>query len=237
MIIEILYPRLCCLYGDKGNTKFLQACLPDTTFIHTGLNDRPAFLDKDVDLCCMYSMSEQSQEIILDRLMPYKADIAARFAEGKTLFLLTGNALELFGDRIEREDGTAVPALGVYDFYVKRHAPNRFNTLLRGTFENMTLLGYTSRFSNIYGIPEEQALCTLDIGAGSDPATAWDGLYTGRVIATYMLGPLLVANPDLTKWLLTQLGITEPTLPFEEALYQSYEMRRKEYERPDLALD
>ena len=44
MKIEILYPDLCCLYGDKGNTKFLMQCLPDAEFIHTGLNEKPAFL-------------------------------------------------------------------------------------------------------------------------------------------------------------------------------------------------
>ena len=94
MKIEILYSELCCLYGDKGNTLFLKQCLPEAEFIETTLNAKPAFLDGDVDLCCMYSMSEQSQERILSRLMPYKEEIATRCAQGKTLFLLLGNALE-----------------------------------------------------------------------------------------------------------------------------------------------
>ena len=105
MKIEILYPELCCLYGDKGNTKFLQQCLPEAEFIYTQLNEKPHFLAEEIDLCCMYSMSEQSQELILSRLMPYQAELNAAFAEGKTLFLLTGNALELLGKYIQREDG------------------------------------------------------------------------------------------------------------------------------------
>ena len=237
MKIEILYSDLCCLYGDKGNTKFLVQCLPEAEFIYTGLNEKPAFLEGDVDLCCMYSMSEQSQEKILDRLIPYKADIAAACADGKALFLLLGNAMELFGQYIQREDGSKVTGLGVFDTYTVRHAPNRFNTLIQAEFENMTLLGYTSRFADTFGITEEDAFCHVQIGSGSDLKTKLEGIHSGRVIATYLLGPLLVANPDFSKWLLQQLGVEDPALPFEDALYLAYETKRKEFQRTDLELD
>lgn len=237
MRIEILYPELCCLYGDKGNTLFLQQCLPEAEFLFTQLNDKPHFLDEQIDLCCMYSMSEKSQELILSRMMQWKEEITACCASGKTLFLLTGNALELFGQYIQREDGSRVDALGVYDTYTVRHAPNRFNTLIQAEFEGMTLLGYTSRFSDTYGVTDEMAMSRVQIGTGVNPNTKLEGIRQGRVIATYQLGPLLVANPDFSKWLLGQLGVESPALPFEADLYQSYETRRKEFQRPDLALD
>ena len=237
MKIEILYPDLCCLYGDKGNTKFLMQCLPEAEFIQTGLNEKPAFLNGDVDLCCMYSMSEQSQEKILDRLMPYKAEITAACAEGKTLFLLLGNAMELFGQYIQRENGSKVDGLGVFNTHTVRHAPNRFNTLIQASFENMTLLGYTSRFADTFGITEDNVFCHVEIGSGSDPKTKLEGIRSGHVIATYLLGPLLVANPDFSKWLLKQLGIENPTLPFEDVLQLAYETKRKEFQRTDLELD
>ena len=237
MKIEILYPELCCLYGDKGNTLFLQKCLPDAEFIYTQLNDQPHFLREDVDLCCMYSMSEQSQERILERLLQWREEICRCCTDGNTLFLLLGNAMELFGQYIQREDGTQIEALGVFNTYSKRHAPKRFNTLVQAIFENMTLLGYTSRFSDTYGITREMAMCQVEIGTGSAPDSQLEGIRQGQVVATYLLGPLLAANPDFAKWLLRQLHIDEPHLPFEEALYESYENRRKEFQRPDLALD
>ena len=237
MKIEILYPELCCLYGDKGNTLFLQKCLPDSKFIYTQLNDKPAFLSEDIDLCCMYSMSEISQERILERLLQWKDEIAAKLADSKTMFLLLGNAMELFGNYIQREDGSKVNALGIFDTYSVRHAPNRFNTLIQASFEGMTLLSYTSRFSDTFGITEDMAMCTVEIGTGSAPNTKLEGIRKDRVIGTYMLGPLLVANPDFSKWLLKQLGISDPQLPFADALYQSYECKRKEFQQPGLALD
>ena len=237
MTIEILYPDLCCLYGDKGNTLFLRQCLPQARFVETGLNEKPAFLTEEVDLCCLYSMSEKSQELILNRLRQWREEITAACKEGKTLFLLLGNAMELFGKFIQREDGSKVEGLGVFDTHTIRHAPNRFNTLIRAAFEDMTLLGYTSRFADTYGITEDMALCRVDIGSGSDPKTKLEGIRSGRVIATYLLGPLLVANPDFTKWLLGQLGVEAPVLPFEEALYLAYETKGKEFQRSDLELD
>lgn len=237
MRIEILYSELCCLYGDKGNTLFLKQCLPQAEFIETTLNAKPAFLDGDVDLCCLYSMSEQSQERILSRLMPYKEEIAARCAGGKTLFLLLGNALELFGQYIQREDGTRVEALGVYPTYTVRQAPNRFNTLIQAEFKDMTLLGYTSRFSQTYGLTEELAMSRVKIGSGVNPETKLEGICSGRVIATYLLGPLLVANPDFALWLFQELGAGVEQLPHEKALREAYEFKLKEFQQPDLALD
>ena len=237
MKIEIMYPELCCLYGDKGNTKFLQQCLPQAEFVYTQLNEKPHFLEGDIDLCCMYSMSEQSQELILNRLLPHKEAILSAMESGKTLFLLTGNALELLGKYIQREDGSKVEALGFRDTYSVRQAPNRFNTLIQADFENMTLLGYTSRFAHTYGVTEDFAMAKVTIGTGCEPKGKLEGIRTGRVIATYLLGPLLVANPDFAKWLLAQLGVSDAKLPFEADLYKAYEVKKQVFTRPDLELD
>jgi len=237
MKIEIMYPELCCLYGDKGNTMFLQQCLPDAEFIYTELNETPHFLTEDIDLCCMYSMSEQSQEWILSRLMPCRDQIAKCFESGKTLFLLTGNALELLGKYIQREDGSKVDALGIFDTYTVRQAPKRFNTLIQAEFAGMQLLGYTSRFSHTYGVTEALAMAKVSIGTGCEPGGKLEGIRSGRILATYLLGPLLVANPDFAKWLLAELGIPQPKLPFEADLYKAYEVRKQEFTRPDLELD
>ena len=75
MKIEILYPELCTLYGDKGNMQYLKLCLPDAEFVETTLNAKPLFLTEDIDLVYMCSMSEKSQEVILSRLLPLKEEI------------------------------------------------------------------------------------------------------------------------------------------------------------------
>lgn len=233
MIIEILYPRLCCLYGDKGNTMFLKQCFPEAEFIFTELNDKPYFLENKVDLCCMYSMSEQNQERALSRLLPYKDS----FTKSETLFLFLGNSMELLGNYIEAEDGTRIDGLGLFDIHSVRHAPKRFNTLIQAQFKDITLLGYTSRFSDTFGITEDIAFCKTEIGCGSDPQSKLEGIFVNNILATYLLGPLLPANPDFTKWLMQKLGCEQPVLPYEDALYIAYETKRKEFQLPDLELE
>lgn len=237
MKIEILYPELCCLYGDQGNTKFLQQCLPDAEFVFTNLNHKPSFLDGDVNLCCMYSCSEKNQELILNRMLQWKEEISQSIKEGNTMFLLLGNAMEIFGSYIEREDGTKVDTLQIFDMYVKRHAPKRFNTLIKAEFEGIELLGYTSRFSDTFGITEDMVMSKVLVGTGSDGAGKLEGIRTENVIGTYLLGPLLIANPDFTKWLFTKLNISDYTIPFEKDIYKAYEIRREEFQRPELVMD
>jgi len=233
MRIEVLYSDVCCLYGDKGNMMLLEKCLPEAEFIQTGLKDTPAFLSQKVDLVYLCSMSERSQELVLSRLMPHKEAIA----KADTLILAVGNSLELLGKYIQREDGSKVEALGLFDTYAVRQTPNRFNSLMKGEFEGMTLLGYTSRFSHTYGITQDIAMMNIPVGAGQNPKDQLEGIRSGNVLATYMNGPLLVANPDFTLWLLKQLGAQVDKLPGEAALRQAYDQKLKDFSIPDLEMN
>ncbi len=236
MKIEVLYPEICTLFGDKGNMKYLSQCLPDAEFVSTELNDKPLFLQEEVALVYMCSMSEKSQELILSRLMQYKDEIAPMLKEGRTLFLFVGNALELLGSYIQREDGSKVEGLGLFDFYSVRQAPNRFNNLMKAKFKDMTLIGYSSRFSHTYGISEDISFCKTEIGKGMNPDTNNEGIYTGKLIATYLLGPLLIQNPDFVHFLLAELGCPMDKIPYEDAMREAYAYKLKEFAKPELEL-
>lgn len=237
MKIEVLYPEICTLYGDKGNMMYLSKCLPDAEFVHTGLNDTPLFLRENIDMVYMCSMSEKSQELVLDRLAKYKKEIASCMKDGKALFLFVGNALELLGDYIKKEDGTRVTGLGIVPgMYTVRQAPNRFNTLMKAKFEDMTLIGYSSRFAHTYGIPEDMAFCKMEVGKGDNPDTDFEGICKNRLIATCMLGPLLIQNPDFIHYILDRLDVHSKEIPFEAAMRKAYEVKLAEYDRPELEL-
>ena len=236
MRIEILYSDLCCLYGDKGNTMLLRKCLPDAEFIETPLNGKPEFLKGDVDVVYMCSMSEKSQELVLSRLMPYRDAIAEMAKTGKILFFFVGNAYELVGQFIQREDGSEVKALGLFNTYAKRQTPNRFNSLMKIRFGEMTLLGFTSRFSHSYGLTSDIAFGRVEIGPGENAVSKLEGIYSGNVLATYLSGPVLVTNPDFCHWFLKRIGAPLDKLPCEEILRQAYAQRLKDYDRDDLEM-
>lgn len=236
MKIEILYPELCTLYGDKGNMQYLKLCLPDAEFVETTLNAKPLFLTEDIDLVYMCSMSEKSQEVILSRLLPLKEEIFRAFDAEKTVFLFVGNALELLGKYIKREDGSKVEALAYLNSYSVRQTPNRFNTLMKAKFDDITLLGYTSRFSHTFGIPEQESFCKVEMGTGMNPKSVFEGIRKGKILATYMLGPILVANPDFTHYLLRMLSADMEKIPYEDAMRDAYNQKMKEFDKPDLEL-
>ena len=75
MKIEILYPEVCCLFGDKANMRYFKLCLPDAEFIETPIKENPRFLTEDVDMVYIGSCSESNQEKILSRLKGYEERI------------------------------------------------------------------------------------------------------------------------------------------------------------------
>ena len=68
--------------------------------------------------------------------MPYKARIAELIAADVPM-LFTNNAVEIFGQYIENEDGSKIEALDLYPIYAKRDMMHRFNCLVRGHFDDI----------------------------------------------------------------------------------------------------
>ncbi|MBP3493774.1 MAG: hypothetical protein J6J83_04080 [Oscillospiraceae bacterium] len=225
MTVEILYPELCNLYGDMGNMDYLRQCLA-AEYHTTALGEEPWFVQHDVDLVFLCSMSERSQQRIIDALRPYRQRLAELMVQGKH-FLLTGNAMEVFGKTITDGD-EVIEGLGLLDVTARRIIPKRANSLFLGEFEGKKIVGYTSRFSHMES--SLAPLFTVTKGLGRDENAAVEGVRAAGVLGTYLLGPLLVLNPDFTRWLLNELGAQDAPLAFEEEVRRAYEVRVQQFE-------
>lgn len=229
MKIEVLFPEVCNLYGDLSNIRYLKRCQPDLEIVNTSLKAEPLFARETPDLIYMGAMTEKSQELVLEKLLPYRDRIAA-LIEQDAFFLITGNAFEIFGSKIVDEaERLEIPALGLYDTVAKRRMMNRFNSLYLADFEDMKIVGYKSQFTHSYGDNSQCALFQTIRGCGINPDTMAEGVRMHRFLATYIIGPLLILNPDLAKWTLRQMGVAEPKLAFEAEIYEAYEIRLREY--------
>ena len=134
MKIEILYPEICNLYGDLANIRYLKECLPEAEVIRTSLQSKPAFAEGDVDLVYMGTTTENGQILALEQLRFYREQIFERIEDGGN-FLITGNAMELFGQSIEEDGEEVCRGLGVFPGIARRSSVNRFNSLFIGTFD------------------------------------------------------------------------------------------------------
>ncbi len=228
--IEILFPEFCNLYGDISNMKYLQKCIPEANFIETNFGEDPAFVKNDVDLIYMGPMTEKMQEKVIEKLKPYKQRIE-ELIEKNTVFLITGNAIEIFGKYIENEEGSKIQALGIFETYAKRNMMKRHNSNFIGKYEDVEIVGFKSQFTQSYGKNEENYFAKVEKGIGINPESILEGIQKNNFIATYLIGPILILNPEFTRKILEKMGIEKPNIAFEQDVKNAYEQRLKELKK------
>ena len=228
MKIEILFPEFCNLFGDTYNMIYLEKTLPDAEFIRTPIGGAVRFTEEPVDLVYMGPMTERMQERVIEKLRPLKAKIQAAIDRG-TVFLFTGNALEVFGDYIENEDGSRIECLGLYRLCAKRDMMHRHNSDFEGTFEGETVMGFKTQFTMAYTPDESLGLFKKVKGVGLNRKAAWEGIRLHNFFGTYLVGPILVMNPPFTKYLLRLLGAGDVPLAFEKENMEAYAQRKKDF--------
>ena len=233
MRIEILYPEVGNLFGDSGNVRFLKTCLPQAEFVETSLTDTPAFATQSVDLIYMGPMSESAQKKVIAAMLPHKQRLQ-ELIDSHVPMLFVGNACEVLCEAIETPDGTVTP-LGILPYTAKQEMIRRFNGLTMGTFEELTIVGFRSQFTFGYGDNSQNGFLKVQRGAGLNPEAPFEGFRIHNLIATYLLGPILVINPAFTHWLFQKMGCDMPALPFEEELQKAYEIRLNEFNDPKVS--
>lgn len=238
MKIEVLFPEICNLYGDLANITYLQRCLPEAEIVNTGLKDEPLFAKEEPSLIYMGTTTERGQLLAIEALTPYKERLQELIDNG-TPFLITGNALEIFGKEIYEEGTKVTDGLGFINLVAKRKARKRFNALYLGEFEadeNQTIdiVGFKSLFGYSYGDDVAKSLFNTKKGWGLNPEIKEEGIRQNNFFATYITGPFLILNPPFTKWFLANIiGVDEPTVAYEDAAMDAYNDRVKEYSDPN----
>lgn len=231
MKIELLFPDACYLGGDIANAEYLCACIPGSELIKTGINDTPRFMTEKIDAVLLGNMTERAQLLARDALRPCLGRIR-ELIEGGTLFLITGNAVEVFGRYIEFDGERREDMLGLFGYHAECRMMNRHNSLFVGKFEDTDIVGFRSQFGHCFET-SAAPLFEMSRGIGFEPKSKTEGVRVNNFFATYLLGPLLVMNPPFTKKLLKILG-AETKLKFEDAAMDAYEYRLNEFRRPEL---
>ena len=247
MKIEILYPEIACLYGELFNIEYLRRSVPNCGIATTSLGERPRFLDDDtIDLVYMGTMTERSQLLVVDELQPLREGIWRAIERGQR-FLITGNALEIFGVGIyEKSDmvvseigGDGYDCLGLFDFTVERDMLHRKNSLFRGAYmitekEAIEIVGYQSQFTHaIYGPHAPEPLFRVIRGPSFGNGYMREGIHYKNFMATYTIGPLLPLNPAFMVRLCWEMGIPRIAPAHMEAAMDAYRKRLSEYSDPD----
>lgn len=229
MKIEILFPEFCNLYGDMYNMKYLRKCMPEAEFIETALDEVPEFVNEDVNMIYLGPMTENTQEKVIERLMPYKERIE-ELIDKNVVFLFTGNAVEVLGKYIENEDRSKIEGIGIFDVYAKRDMMHRHNSYMVGEFEDIEIVGFKSQFTMMYGDNSDSYFIEVEKGIGLNKESKLEGIKKNNFIGTYIIGPILIQNPLFTKKIMNMMGV-EKEVALEEDVMNAYNARLKELKK------
>jgi len=246
MKIEILFPEICNLYGDLGNIRYLKESDPSIEIIETSLKSEPAFNKEKVDLIYMGTTTENGIVLSVNALKPYVSKLKKLIDEGQFI-LLTGNALDIWGTYIDTDDINSskvsrIEGLDILKTHSEYHMMKRHNSFFIGEFNTdgvngTKVVGFKSIFGHTYADENDgddtntayaqQGWFKTIRGVGQNPEVIPEGFKVNHLFATYLIGPLLPLNPQLTAWLLKELGSDCPPA-YEEAAINAYNQRLKE---------
>lgn len=190
-----LYYDLMNLYGEIGNIKVLTYHLKNQGI---KVNIKNLSIDDDInfdelDLIYIGSGTNNNQLLVLNDILKYKEDINKYYNDNK-FFLITGNAIELFGEQIIDIDNNVHEGLKLFDYYTKENKKRIVNEVyIPSLFTKENILGFNNHFGSIY-----KDNIKLDNKF----------IFNNNFYGTYTLG-LLPRNPSFTKYFIKQLIINK----------------------------
>ena len=188
MIIAYLYHDLLNLYGESGNIKMIDKVLTENKIKHKilylSLEDKLNF--SEYDLVYIGSGTEKNELIALENLLKYKDDIK-KYIDSNKYFLVTGNAVDLFGKYISSDK--KINTLSIFDYTVKHGDRKMFDVQVKSNITKKDIYGFINNKS------------TNDVNYNLFEY----GFRFNNFIGTYIIGPILVRNPEFTKYFMDSL--------------------------------
>lgn len=212
--IALLYPELLGTYGDGGNAMVLARRLrwrgvPAEVVDVTAGEPVPRS-------CQVYLLGggEDAAQTLASRELR-SSPALAEAVEGGAAVLAVCAGLQVLGRRFAGEDGKSHEGVGMLDCETHRDdGPRRIGEILVAPDPSLGLPELTG-YENHGGLttlgPGAAPLGRVVVGRGNDDGQGTEGVVSGRVIGTYLHGPVLARNPALADHLLgSVLGPLEP---------------------------
>lgn len=228
--IAHLYYDLLNLYGECGNVRILKKILEeqnvDVVVKFLTVDDKLNF--EDYDFVYMGMGIEDNLKIANKHLKKYKKDIQKYIEDGK-YFICTGNSYELFGKEIAFESET-IKTLGIFDYKSKILEERKIMEISAKTdMIDKELIGFMNTGSTNDNKKENFLKNINNIDEN-------EGIIYKNFIGTYLIGPLLVRNPELLKLIVKQIikekdskyRLKKINLDFLEKAYNDCLERRKQ---------
>ena len=223
-----MFPKLLNLYGDHGNIVTL-------SFFARELGLRPVVHEIDdindidwneVDFMLIGGGSDREQALVTEQLSLIKDRLKEEVEKGLPVLAVCGG-YQFLGNYYQDGAGNKLDGLAILDFYTIAQNEERLlgNTVVE-TKQFDQVIGFVNHAGETFH--DLEPLGQASYGYGNNLTTKAEGVFYKNLIGTYLHGPLLPRNPQLTLFYL-ELFFKKHNLTFDSSkLNLSLEQKARE---------
>ncbi|NMH99281.1 type 1 glutamine amidotransferase [Pseudonocardia acidicola] len=215
VVIAQLFPDLLGTYGDSGNAAVLQRRLEWRGILSRVL---PVTAEDPIPASCdVYLLGggeDAAQRLAVERLVRYGAELRQAVERGAPALAVCAG-MQILGREFAGAQGEPLPGMGLLDLVT---TPRRQRAVGEVVVEpdrallDEPLTGFENHRGATRLGPAARPLGRVRAGVGNGAGIPVDGAVQGRVLGTYLHGPVLARNPQLADLLLGWV-VGEPLAP------------------------
>ena len=208
LVLCQLYPEHLSIYADRGNVMVLRkrCAWRGIELVERPLRPGEQLDAREIDLFLLGGGQDRDQLLIADDLLRHRAELERSLAGGATMIGVCGG-YQLLGHVYHGHHGDELRGLGLLDLETNAGTTRMIgNVLLECDLGDgpRTLVGFENHAGRTTLGPGLAPLGRVLAGNGNDGTSGFEGARSGRVLGTYVHGPLLPKNPWLADWLIAQ---------------------------------
>lgn len=221
------YPDLLNLYGDRGNILAIKKRCEwrgiEAEVKEFSTDDAVDF--SDLDIVFIGGGSDREQLIVCKRLKEIQKDISD-YAENDGVILAVCGGYQLLGHyyQLEKEKIEGLSLLNIYTVAGQKRLID--NVIIESDFG--TIVGFENHGGRTY-IGDHKPLGKVLYGNGNNGEDGQEGVLYRNVFGTYLHGPILPKNPNLTDELITRALTRRYGTADLSPLNDEIELQAKEY--------
>ena len=202
LTIGHLYPDLLNLYGDRGNIQCFRKRLNwrgiEAEVIPVLSGDNIDF--SKLDIVLLGGGSDREQELVCGYLKEIRKDFK-EYVEDNGVVLAVCGGYQLLG-KYYKTDKKMIEGLGILDITTEWE-PERLirNIILNSPLFDTPVVGFENHGGRTY-LNGNKPFGKVLYGAGNDGKSGYEGVVYKNVIGTYLHGPLLPKNPQVSDYLI-----------------------------------
>ncbi len=208
MILKVLwmYHDVMDLYGDKGNIQVLkkrcEARNIEIEIATCAMQEQKQL--SDYDILFIGGGADKEQSLLYEDLLSRK-DAIVEAIEKHTFVLLICGGYQFFGEHYIDNQGNRIEGLGLFPYYSESDTSvGRCigNIAVEANLDGqlVKVVGFENHGGQTRGVttPFGKVLA----GHGNEYKSQFEGFYNGKVLGTYMHGPLLPKNPEVADFII-----------------------------------